>query len=1075
GDGNDLLDGDGGSTDQKQAGGHTMVGGRGDDRLIGGIHADSYYFNRGDGQDTINDSGFSAASTNDTLYLGEGIAPEDVMVSRQGWDLILDLGFGDRITVEDALRRRDRLEYGATDVDTTYMGNRFMERVVFADDTVWSWSDINEAVKTLSGTDGDDVLTGMGHTWFTEVLDGGAGNDRLVGGSDNDELYGGDGDDVLEGGGHNDRLHGGAGNDKLYGGTHGDVLDGGAGDDLLDAGRSLGHWTDANTNYLTGGTGNDTLIGSDQADRYHFALGDGHDVIQEFGVGYTGRSASSRTDRIVFGEGIEAADISVHRNGHDLILEHVDGEDSIRVVDWYRRDDRKDLGATQIDPSAYGNRFIEQIEFSDGTSWTWEQIHEWTKVFEGSDGDDVITGLSYTWFREEIDAGAGDDVINGGNDVDILRGGDGNDVLDGGAHGDQLYGGAGDDVLRAGTSLQKNDSWGNLLVGGAGRDTLYGGSFGDRYQYSRGDGWDVIFEVNQSPSRTDTLSFRDGLTRDDVDFVRDGDDLVVLVDHGMGGVRVDRAYRSNGGWDRAVERFDFTGGGAETFDGLGASTGLWLNVSATGAMALGGVHADVLTTSISGGTLSGGVGDDVYLIHAQLGETRIQETALGQSAVWFMDDALVLEGLSFSTDGDDLMVGVGTGQTLRIEDWALGGHETTFGLFGGSDILGREDVEAALAADASAGDPSDQHLTGTSGADTLSAGAGDDHLDGGAGYDTLQGGAGNDVLGGDWGTADRFGGNSYEGGTGDDLLLGTDSADLYLYSAGDGHDEIRDNGTGIDVLRFGEGIDPEDVTCFQDGEDLLIQIGGDQPGSIRVDRWHMSGTRPTGGAERRRLELIEFADGSQWALDGADIGPQAQDPEPEVNGVHLVGSAEADTLIGGDGHDIIDGAGGYDSLEGGAGDDILGGEWHSADRYGGNRYRGGTGNDLLRGTNGNDAYHFAAGDGQDEIRDRGLGTDTLHLESGIESADLLFTREDDHLVIRRDGSDDSILIDRWYDDAYNRRVEVIRTESEILLDHHVDLLVQAMAGFAPQGEGVLDIPTEQKQGWQDVIAAAWEA
>ena len=80
------------------------------------------------------------------------------------------------------------------------------------------------------------------------ILNGGAGNDKLYGGgsrgtitleSDNsgdDTLYGGAGDDLLSGFSHNDLLYGETGNDELYGAAGDDLLSGGAGDDLLDGG-----------------------------------------------------------------------------------------------------------------------------------------------------------------------------------------------------------------------------------------------------------------------------------------------------------------------------------------------------------------------------------------------------------------------------------------------------------------------------------------------------------------------------------------------------------------------------------------------------------------------------------------------------------------------------------------------------------------------------------------------------------------------------------------------------------------------------------------------------------------------
>ena len=60
------------------------------------------------------------------------------------------------------------------------------------------------------------------------MLDGGAGNDNLIGGAGNDLIFGGAGED---------HLIGGKGNDFLIGGAYADRIVGGAGHDILVAGE----------------------------------------------------------------------------------------------------------------------------------------------------------------------------------------------------------------------------------------------------------------------------------------------------------------------------------------------------------------------------------------------------------------------------------------------------------------------------------------------------------------------------------------------------------------------------------------------------------------------------------------------------------------------------------------------------------------------------------------------------------------------------------------------------------------------------------------------------------------------
>ena len=111
----------------------------------------------------------------------------------------------------------------------------------------------SEAPAELIGGDGDDIVIGYG---ADERLDGGAGNDLLIGYEGSDHLLGGEGADILEGDfegfldppfdedgepfegfeegaeqGDPDVLDGGAGDDRLAGGGGADTLSGGDGHD----------------------------------------------------------------------------------------------------------------------------------------------------------------------------------------------------------------------------------------------------------------------------------------------------------------------------------------------------------------------------------------------------------------------------------------------------------------------------------------------------------------------------------------------------------------------------------------------------------------------------------------------------------------------------------------------------------------------------------------------------------------------------------------------------------------------------------------------------------------------------
>jgi hypothetical protein len=115
-------------------------------------------------------------------------------------------------------------------------------------DPVWKVSD--REGESIEGGQGDDRLMGL------------LGNDTLIGGDGDDDLYGGDGDDLLIGGRHDDHLSGGegddtlsgeGGNDTLFGGMGADTLSGGSGEDRLQSGLDQG-------SMLEGGEDGDVFI-----------------------------------------------------------------------------------------------------------------------------------------------------------------------------------------------------------------------------------------------------------------------------------------------------------------------------------------------------------------------------------------------------------------------------------------------------------------------------------------------------------------------------------------------------------------------------------------------------------------------------------------------------------------------------------------------------------------------------------------------------------------------------------------------------------------------------------------------
>jgi myo-inositol-hexaphosphate 3-phosphohydrolase/phosphodiesterase/alkaline phosphatase D-like protein len=161
--------------------------------------------------------------------------------------------------------------------------------------------EVNPVSDAVTGTDGDDTLTG---TTDKDVIDGKGGNDRLRGDRNDDQLFGGDGNDKISGQGGDDTLLGGNGDDSLYGEAGDDIISGGDGNDFILA------WKGNDT--VSGGNGNDTFV---------FSASHGTDIITDFVVG---------EDRIGLKSGLTFADLSVTTNGTNT--EIVRGDETLVIL-----------------------------------------------------------------------------------------------------------------------------------------------------------------------------------------------------------------------------------------------------------------------------------------------------------------------------------------------------------------------------------------------------------------------------------------------------------------------------------------------------------------------------------------------------------------------------------------------------------------------------------------------------------------------------------------------------------------------------------------------------------------------
>ncbi len=777
------------------------------------------------------------------------------------------------------------------------------------------------------------------------------------------------------------------------------------GDDTLKGG--------AGSDILTGGTGNDALYGGGGSDRYVFNLGDGNDTI------YERDSYSSSVDVLAFGQGILPSDITVLRQGNDVVFKLRNGQDSVRISSWLTNSGELS--------NAYG---VERIVFADGTEWTVQSLLSNGLTTLGTVADDTIDG----W--------RGKDVIVGGLGNDTLRGAAGPDVY-------QFSKGDGQDVIidsdsTAGTidAIAFTDVRSSEItqVERAGSDLII--------RYGQGDSVTVRghYESSTANRRVEAVRFADGVEWTLAELAK----LVVGTsanDTFTGYSNIDNTIRGLGGNDELTggDFHDelFGGMGNDTLNGGDGNDTLYGEADADTLN--GGAGADLLVGGTGNDLLQGAVGADVYRFSKGDGLDRIYEsdTTIGVLDTVEFTNVASSEIKQVEHSGEDLIIRYGSGDAItvashyntattsrRIErvrfsdgvEWTLADlARMVVGTSGNDTFGGYTDVENVIRGlegkDVLSGGDLHDELYGGDGADTLNGGAGDDALFGEADADSLSGGSGADVL---------------IGGAGNDVLQGGTGSDTYKFSKGDGLDQISDSDstTGvIDTIEFTDVVSSEITQVEHSGDDLIIRYGANDV--ITVAGHYIT------SSSSRRIERVRFSDGIEWTI--ADlakqvVGTSGNDNFSGYSNVENIikGLAGADTIAGGDLHDELFGGDGNDTLNGGDGNDLLYGEADTDTLNGGagiDLLVGGSGQDLLQGGTGDDTYRFSKGDGVDKIFESDATTgviDTIEF-TDVESSEIAQVEHSGDDLIIRYGSGDAITVSGHYlTSTTSRRIERIK-------------------------------------------------
>ena len=115
--------------------------------------------------------------------------------------------------------------------------------------------------------------------------------------------------------------------------------------------------------------------------------------------------------------------------------------------------------------------------------------------------------------------------------------------------------------------------------------------------------------------------------------------------------------------------------------------------------------------------------------------------------------------------------------------------------------------------------------------------------------------------------------------------------------------------------------------------------------------------------------------------------------------------------------------------------------------------------------------------GQDTLSDYDAtpgNTDVLTFGSNVSMDQLWFRHIGNTLEVSILGTDDKLTLNNWYSGNANHVEQFKTSDSKLLLDSQVDVLVAAMAAFAPPAPGQTSLPPDYQTALNPVIAANWK-
>jgi Ca2+-binding RTX toxin-like protein len=956
--GNDRLDGgDGNDGLYGGEGDDSLYGGRGNDQIEGGNGFDQVRYDEdmlagGTAGVTVNLDNGNAADANGVAT--DGFGNTDTLV---GIEEARGTGQNDSFTGDNA----DNFFAGLAGDDTMNGGAGFDGfRPGAGNDTV------------NGGTDSDDIdyadWTGPGGIVFTLGANGAGTFLDPWGGTDTytsiEQIRGTNGNDTLTGNDQNNRFRG-------IGGT--DTINGGLGTDEVDYRRDINAGGSAGVTVNLGqGTAIDGFGQTDTLISIENARGTNLTDALTGSAGANRLRAESGDDSLT---GLAGADILDGGVGFDEVRYDLDAAAGGTAGVTINLDNGNAADANGVATDGFGNTdTLVGIEEARGTTQN--------DSFTGDNQDNFFTAL------------AGNDTMSGGAGFDGFRPGAGTDTINGGADADELdysdWTGPVGITLALGANGDGTflDPWGftdtytgiERLRGTMFDDTLTGNAANNRFRGLAGadtiDGAGGIDEIdyrrdaNRGGLAGVTVDLDDGNTTDNIGRAIDGFgtfDTLISIENVRGSNQSDFIYgddQSNFLQGEAGNDLIEGRGGLDTLrGGLGDDT---VRGESGNDALFGDDGNDLLQGGDDNDNLNGGGGNDrleggngVDFLSTDSGNDVLLGGA-GNDSTFISLDSTTPGLLSFRVvDGVVLVDVTNNGVTTTIYDisrvpdgWQMRDLRTSslygtdhlqsvetvnfgFGAGGPGNLQIKLEPTTFLSPDALLGS-----ITGGVGNETLDVAVllpgllpgGQASVDGGTGNDILIGSAGSDFL---------------RGGAGDDQLIGnggndTAAYDLPVGTAGALSVLQNANGVTIQLTELGQTSPLFALSQLAGG---VWQISDLRPGSPlgvdiigpSVENLSINGT-PQGLFLQLTTQIVTPPVGlpsivgsiGDDILDVATLVPQATAADSVFANAgfgndNVTGHDGSNHLNGGAGDDVLTGLDGMDTLEGGGGADVLNG------------------------------------------------------------------------------------------------------------------------------------------------------